>query len=136
MLNITPGLNIDTAAALAIMKATAALREAEDDALEADPGHGLPELETMMGAHGSSTTADSGAALGHTVGGGGGGVGGGGGGDRSHSDSEPEGDSYGEPEGEAWHDPWEDIGDNFYDTGPSSGDGRGKPPNTTSIVSL
>jgi hypothetical protein len=132
VLNITPGLNIDTAAALAIKKASVALRAAEDEALEADPGHGLPELEAMMGAHGSSTSA-SGAALGHSVGGGGGGVGGGGGGDRAHSDSDPEGDAYGEPEGDAWHNPWEDLDDNFFDAGPSSSDGRGKPPNTTRI---
>ena len=45
------------------------------------------------------------------------GGGGGGGGDRTHSDSEPEGN--------AWHNPWDDVGADFLDEGPDSGGGGG-----------
>ena len=60
MLNITLGVNIDEAAAAAIKAATAKLRTADNNALDADAGHGLPELEPIMGKHASSTSSRSG----------------------------------------------------------------------------
>lgn len=59
MLNITPGVNIDEAAAAAIKAATATLRTAENNALDVDHGHGLPQLEPIRGEDASSTSSRS-----------------------------------------------------------------------------
>ena len=66
VLNIRPGVDIDVAAALAIKAASVSLRGAEAAAFEADPGHGLPKLEKIMGGEGDGAG--------------------------THSESEPEGD--------------------------------------------
>lgn len=60
VLNITPGMNIDAAAALAIKAASASLRAAENNARVVDAGHGLPELEPIMGARASSPSSPAG----------------------------------------------------------------------------
>ena len=59
VLNITPGLDIDAAAAEMIKAASATINSADMAARIADKGHGLPELATITGTQNFSSSSSS-----------------------------------------------------------------------------